>query len=209
VIRISTTTLEEYRRLLETEYKTEQELIDSLKGVFIPTWQMQAGTAWDALVLAPGLPPDSGVMQSGQFSFNASDVRLAKLHTGPGVTQVKLTKTYKTRLGPALVVAKVDHVHGRVITDVKAKFSTPDARDYESSLQWRFYLDIHEALAFRYLLCDFDDPKNGKCALRDILTFRAWPFSGMGDECQCWVNEFVKWAAERDLLPLLDRAGTT
>lgn len=50
-IRLSTTTLEAYRKIVHEEFGTEEELIASIKGKpFEPTWKMNAGRAWHELL---------------------------------------------------------------------------------------------------------------------------------------------------------------
>ena len=83
--------------------------------------------------------------------------------------------------------------------------SAIDARDYEASLQWRFYLLIHEGACFRYNLFDFANPKEGCCELRDIVSVRFWPYAGLESECRAWLKRFIEWAGDRRLLGLLDR----
>lgn len=254
MIRISTTAIEQLRRVLETEYAAEQELIDSVRGKFEPSEIMRAGSAWDKLLCSPRskmcqaksergnvywlestareAAADAGlhssdpveafvcdecccwhigkptVLRMDGFSFSDHAVSAGKAALGKGIPQVKATKNYQTSQGPAMVVAQADHVHGKIITDIKAKFSNPDARDYESGLQWRFYLDVHQAACFRYMLFDFKDPKGGYCELKDILSFRFWPYADLEDDCQSWVETFVQWASERGLMRHFDREGS-
>lgn len=206
MIRVSTTTLEAYRRLLQTEYGTEAELIAQIKGEpFKPSWQMQAGQAWDHVLSWPGYEALGFQPAYGGFTFDAEAWRSAKEHLGPGVWQVKATK----QIGPALVVAQVDHIHGMLIDEVKAKFSTPDARDYEQVLQWRFYCLIHDAPVVRYSLFDFSDPKGGYCELRNIISFKFWSYPNLEVDCKRWVSEFLSWAESRALLGYLNRESST
>ncbi len=59
MIRVSTTTLEQYRRVIETEYASEGELAASIRGEpFTRTWQMAAGAAWDELLADPDVNTD-------------------------------------------------------------------------------------------------------------------------------------------------------
>lgn len=210
MLRISVTTIESFRRVLTTEYAKESELIASIKGepVEMP-WYVHAGSAWQELLESAVTPiTDIGRITVKDFSFDSTALRSAHAILGPGIDEVKATKVYETTRGPANVVAKADHVHGLVITDNKFKASTPDARDYESSLQWRFYLDVHGAACFRYILYDFADEKSGYCELKAIHAFRFWPYVGLDSDCLRWVNLFVEWAEGRGLLRYLEREGT-
>ncbi len=218
MIRVSTTTLESFRRLVSTEWGNEEELAASVRREpFKASWQMEAGTAWDLVLGDPdkylktehvaGEVEPRRWHECNGHTFGAYHVACATAHIGPGVQQVKATRIFDIGV-PVNVVAKADHCYGLMIQDNKAKFSTPDQRTYESSLQWRFYLAIHEASCFRYNLFDFKDPKNGYCELRDILSFRFWPYRGLHDDCRSWVRRFYEWAKSKNLLSFLEREGT-
>jgi len=212
VIRLSATTLEAYRRVVETEYASESELIASIRGERIPeTWQMAAGSAWDNLLSGAGEVAVFNVDETtyhacGGFTFKEDHVEAARKHLGPGLWQVKVEKFIDSSLGPVCLVAKVDKVRGLFVDEVKAKFSTVDARNYERSLQWKLYLLCHEAAAVRYSLFDFANPDKARyCDLRDIVSFRFWRYRGLEQECRQWVEGFLDWASSRGLMPFLQR----
>lgn len=206
MLRVSTTTLESYRRVVATPWGDEAELVAQIKGApFKPTWQMQAGTAWDRILEADGWGPVSPFVRYGDFSFHVDALRRARELIGPGLWQVKATRVWDTPRGPAAVVAKADHVHGLLVDEVKAKFSNADARDYESVLQWRYYLAVLGAQSVRYHLFCFADPKDGYCELEDVLPFRFWRYDELDLECRAWLVEFVEWAAGKGLLGYLER----
>jgi hypothetical protein len=204
MIRVSTTALEQYRRLVEYEYVDEAELIAQVKGdPFATTWQMRAGTAWDAYLSRPTADFDA------DFTFDLEAIHKAKVHVGDGIWQVKHTRAFDTPFGEATVVGVADHIRGLLVTDVKAKFSKMDAREYEPSLQWRLYLLIFGAAAFRYCLFDFREPKDGYCELTDMLSFRFWPYAQMEADCNRWLADFLAWADQRDLIRFLNRESST
>lgn len=213
MIRISTTTLEAFRRVLTNEYPSEAELIAQIKvEPFKPTWQMEAGSAWDEALSTEirDSERETGRVEIGKFSFDVAAVDAADRHIGPGVWQVKATKYSLWPDGTeSLTVAQVDHIRGLIIQENKAKFSTPDARDYEQSLQWRFYLWVHGAAQVRYNLFDFADPKGGYCELRNIVSFNFWSYPGLEADCRRWVREFLDWAGDKKLLGYLDRESST
>lgn len=263
MIRISTTTLEAFRRVIETEYGSEAELIAQVKGVpFKPSWQMNAGTAWHACLegngqafrpamcesktkkgncykskneaadiaesvrLRTGSPvehfqcttcgqwhvgkptgkeSESGRLRSGEYNFDREDVSAARQQIGPGLWEVKETRLFEVNRVPVTVVAKCDHIFGAALQDNKTKFSPIDVRDYEPSLQWRFYLEIFGASFLRYNLFSFKEPKDGYCAFKDFSTFKFWPYVGMESDCQRWLSRFIEWADGRGLMSYLHR----
>lgn len=213
MLRISTTDLESFRRILQTEYGNEAELIDKLRGEpHEPTWQMQAGSDWDLLLQQdPGSATDPAteyVRGPNGYWFHRVSVWAARKLIGPGVWQHKATRIFPSPLGDVEVVGVADHMSGRLVQENKAKFSTPDSRGYESSLQWRFYLLIHDASVVAYNLWHFTEPDDELfCELKDHVRFRQWRYVGLESDCNQWVADFVTWAESRNLLQFLDRKG--
>lgn len=205
-MRVSTTSIEAYRRVMETEYGSEIELMAQIRGerVEMP-WRVHAGSAWHA-ALETGQPRDLTV---SAYYFADDHVQAGREWIGPGVWEVKATRIFYTPYGPVTVVAQADHCRGLFIQENKTKFSTPDARDYETSLQWRFELLVHEAALVRYNLFDFADPKEGYCELRNITSFKFWPYAEMENDCMTWLESFLVWADTKSLLGFLERRGST
>ena len=205
MIRVSTTTLESYRRVISTEYGSEAELIANIKGEpFERNWKMDAGSEWDKLVQNTAWP-DGRTRFGNGHTFDLSAIQAAQKHIGAGVWQAKAAKIIEG----VNVVAQVDHIRGTVIQENKAKFSQPDAKDYETSLQWRFYLLVHDASVCRYNLFDFNDPKDGYCELTNILSFKFWPYRSLEADCRRWLFDFMAWAEQRKLVRFLNRESST
>lgn len=215
MIRVSSTTLESFRRVVEYDYGDERELIDSILGKPYPVrWQMAAGQAWHSVLEHPvrtghislrdGLPVQ--MHRSGGYLFDGSDVYQAGRIIGPGLWEVKASKILDVWGVPVTVVAKADHVHGLILQDNKTKFSPADPRDYEPSLQWRLYCLIHGAAVFRYLLWSFADPDDvGHCRLKDVTTFKLWPYVGLEQDCRAWLGRFLDWCHAHRLTEHLDQ----
>lgn len=216
MLRISVTTLESFRRLIRTEYGSEAELIASIKGQpFEPSWQMNAGRAWDDALWLPADETREVAGTSfgrwGKYWFNLAAVQYANKLLGLGVWQIKEVEVMHVggRRLPVQVVAHADHVRGLEITDNKARFGTVDLSSYEHSLQWRFYLHIHQAASFRYAVWHFFDPDGGNyCDLKESMTVRFWNYPAMAEDCHRWLIEFLAWADDKDLFVYLDREGT-
>ena len=64
MLRISTTTVEQYRKYMADEYVTEPELIQSIKGIFIPRRVMDLGSAYHDILESPEKfkQPDAGLV---------------------------------------------------------------------------------------------------------------------------------------------------
>lgn len=217
MIRLSTTLIEAFRRFLEYEFTIEAELIAKVRGEpWKPSWQMKAGTEWDrlmngepALAIGEEIEDYCLLYMDNGFSFRADQTQTAIEHVGLGVCQVKNTIVVNSAFGPCTLVGVADHMQGLIVNENKAKFSTPDPKDYEASLQWRCYCLIFGAACVRYNLFHFRDPKGGYCELTDILSFRFWPYAGLEADCMMWLNEFLAWANDRHLLRYLHRESST
>lgn len=253
MIRVTVTQLESFRRVLDTEYGSEEELVASVRGEpYKPSWQMEAGTAWHDLLATPraemcdrkrsagnyyvcesaaasaaesarrsvggetvghfrcpeclcwhvGKP---GTLFRNGYVFADRDVTAARLHVGPGLHEVKALRVWQIGPHAVNVVAQADHVNGLALQEHKTKFSPPDPKDYEPSLQWRFYLAVHGAAVLRYNLWHFKEPDDGFLELRGAVSFRLWPYAGLESDCRAWLTRFVEWAESKRLLGHLDR----
>lgn len=206
MIRVRRSYLEDFRRLVETDYGDQAVLIQTILGhPPKPSWQMQAGTAWHALLADPR-PVTGKVVQSGDYSFSAADVRRGRDHCGPGLWEVDGNKVFDVFGVPVDVTGTADHIRGHLIQDNKTKFSTADAGNYEQQLQWRFYMLIHGALEFRYNLFHMSEPKNGFCQLREITSFSFWNYPNLLMDCTRWLSLFLDWVHLHKLTEHLDAA---
>lgn len=218
-MRVSVTTIEQFRRVCETEYANEAELVAQVRrDPFEPTWQMRAGSAWDAVLTRPEKwlkveqRGDGGIdawYECNGHVFDGDDVAEALERIGGGVVQVKHTMAVPTRWGEVTVVGVADAMNGLVVTDNKAKFSPPDPTDYDQSLQWRFYLRIFNAACFRYLMYEFKEPGPDRfCVLKSIHETRFWPYDTIESDCLGWLLAFLEWCERNNLLHYLEREGS-
>lgn len=211
MLRIRTSTLESFRRVTEG-IGDENELIEYVRMFQQgrPNWKMLAGTAWHS-VLENHLSRATGERQirSGDFWFLREHVEAARATIGPGSHEVTAVKRFRLTSGDEVEIkGAADHLWGLRVTDNKTKFSTPDAKDYERSLQWRFYLHLHECWEFRYVLWPMKDPDGGESGLvepkGDPLLFSFYRYPGMEAELTEWIEEFLHWANALKLTPHLE-----
>lgn len=219
MIRLRVSTIDAFRRVVATDFGDEAELADTLiRGQWADgpaNLHMQVGTAFHAILARDHAAAcrreyhgDScaAFFRSGDFAFDEAHVREALAHVGPGLTEVTGHRLFNVGGLPVQVQGTCDRIHGLAIRDAKCKFTPVDARDYEHSLQWRFYLLLHKAAWFTYDLFSFKDPDQfGVCKLREITSFRFWPYPGLEDECRGWLARLLDWAQRRGLLGHLER----
>lgn len=210
MITIRQSFLEQFRRVMETDYASENELIDHIRGKESPNWHMQAGTYFHHL-LAADCPTverygrDHPMEAEAPVQFSGEDILTCRKHVGPGLVELPGSRILNVGGTQIRLTGIADRVRGLTIRDAKTKFSVPDARDYEQSLQWRIYLLIHECRVFVYDLFHFSEPdKANWCSLKAIVSVRFWPYRGMEAEVREWVWRFLDWASDRNLLRYLE-----
>lgn len=212
MIFLRVSTLESFRRVVNGVGGDWEELIEYIQHgqEGEPTTHMLVGTAWHECLSDPkGVYVGDLGYKSGPFYFLGEDVRDALALVGPGAKEVTATRKFVWQGYKVIVKGTADNVLGLTVTDHKTKFDTPDPKDYERSLQWRFYLLLHECAEFRYMLWPFKEPDQGArglCARRgDPLAFSFHAYPGMTEECVGWLDRFLTWATDRKLIPYLER----
>jgi len=210
MLRLSSTVLEEFRKVCETEYAREEDLIASIKGEpGRDVWQMRAGWAFHRAM--EGKPYDAIeeactpiIVKYGDFWFSTEQLDKAR-KLRPAKAWVREFKRTAI-IGDVELVAKVDLIVGADIHDFKARFSPVGASDYDPSLQWRSYLHVHEARSFTYHLFEFYKPDGGNFLKIDKYhSFTYWPYSHLEAELAGWISRFKEWAAGRELIPFLEK----
>jgi len=215
MLRVSVTTLEAFRRVSETDWGNEEELIASIKGEEIPkSWQAVAGTAWHEIIANSNLTAEDEMVDLYGFQFEDDAIFQAEETIGPGgLWEVKATRTVRIDRQLVTVVGKCDNLRGDFIQDNKAKFSPLDIGDYEKSLQWRFYLWIFDASEFRYNFFLFKEPAEEiagiprLCLLKNVMTASFFPYPNLGSDCEIWIHRFIEWAREKNLISYLKSPG--
>ncbi len=208
MIRIRRSHLEEFRRIVATDYGDEAALVRAISGQGDePNWMMKAGTAWHWLLEhgteGAHLFPLEQVECQG-WTFTKGDVLSARQHTGSGLYEVNARRVIDCWGTLVELECTADHIRGLHIQDHKTKFTPPDARDYEQQLQWRVYLWVFEALSFQYNLWHFGQPKDSHCTLYDVYPFRFWPYPGLEADIRRWTSHFLDWAHRHKLIPFLE-----
>lgn len=192
--------LEAFRRVM-LGWGSEAALLADLRGnPEPPNWQMEAGTAIHAMLDDPLGTRMIAFAQDGSpypiHEFNGHQCSTADIESildrqGPGIREL----TGRVHLNGLDIEGTCDHIRGRHVRDTKCKFSPVDIKAYEKSLQWRFYLLIHEADCFTYDLLPFSTAKGSKLlALDEIVSARFWRYRGMERDCLDWADRFQDWA---------------
>ncbi len=219
--------IERFRQVCQGDYATEEELVQSVQGLWPGNDKTSAGKAWHALlasfaddsrgqdipepvnddgiwmVCVPDIA-DDGRPTGKEWWFEADAAEQAASFVGPGLVEVPGERlfTVNTTSGvqEVLVTGTCDHILGKMIQDHKTTFSTPDARDHEASMQWRIYQLLHEADCVQYNLWAFSEPKEtGYCHFKSRTSFRFWRYPSMEKDVQHWLARFVDWLYSKRL----------
>ena len=191
ILRISTTTLDafdRYRRGL----KPEAELLATITRTFTPTRRMRLGRHYGKVLEDPEATRVPGGYASGGFRFEADSVEpaLATIDRR-GLFEVKHTKRY---LGHT-VVSKVDYIDGVDVTEFKVRVGSVRLDGYARSYQWRFELDILQALSVTYRVFRLTEG----LALSAIEELPLYGYPGLHADCCDLVQGFVAYVRRRGL----------
>lgn len=202
-MRVSCTILESFRRYqaglcwCKEDCTCLEELTASIRGEFVPTPRMEAGSLFHKAVetMDPGL-----AFYGADFVGALRDCdegRAARaIVERRGIHEAKWT----VRFGDVLVVGKADLIAPPVAYDWKAT-ANYSGSDYTDSLQWRFTLAaLPELSHFRYetfrVWRDGDGPYSVKY-LSPGQEFARYP--ELMADCGAWVNQFEGFIALRGL----------
>jgi hypothetical protein len=201
-MRISTTTLESFRLFMQPdqEWMTEQSLIDTISGLFVPTAAVLLGKAYGQVLETPDLFAVPGGYDCGGYRFALKDVDPAlAVIDRRGVFEAKAVKAY----GPHDVVAKADHLLGTHLSEFKTTGSTFDFDKYAASCQWRFMTDIFEPSRITYHVFELDDHGNSVAELKAVHSFDLYPYAALHQDCCDLVTAFVSYVTAKGLDALL------
>lgn len=197
-MRISTTTLESFRLFMQPdqEWMTEDALIDTIKGVFVPTAAVTIGQAFGKVLETPERFQVRGGYVCMGYSFD--DATMAEpltLMDRQGVFEAKAVKRY----GACDVVAKADQLVGARLIEHKTTCGTFDFDKYAASCQWRFMVDLFEPLDVTYHVFLLDDHENGVVSLRGIESFHLYPYPELHEDCCELVRNFTEYVVAKGL----------
>lgn len=193
-LRVSATDIDQLIYFRNEDEMELAELIARLKHLMPSSEAMQAGSAFhSALEVAGEGDYDSLAFDGFGFSFE-TDVEVDL----PQIREMKATRVYIVDDVEVTLVGKVDAINGRRIVDHKftAKFD-PDR--YLESYQWRIYLEVFNADAFRWNVFEARESAPKNYIIRAVHKLDMHRYPAMGDDVERMLREFVVFA--RDHLP--------
>ena len=212
-MRISTTTLESFRLFMQpdNEWMAEDDLIATIRGQFTGNHKVWLGQAFGSVIETPeryriagGYRVDGlrGCPESFVLGDDVMGPLLALVDRDRTVFEAKGSKRY----GVHDVVARADQMVGARIVETKSTLSTFDFDKYATSCQWRFYLDIFDAVSVTYhVACLSESEANGVIGLRGVESFTLYPYAGMRADLDALIQEFCGYVEARGLAAHLDQ----
>lgn len=217
MLRISATTIDEFRKF-QTDLDYEEEyLLNYITGVSEKTKYMDLGVAFHNIIENPSKAfrmfldqnPDSdetGFIASNGIYFPWDAIAPAIDTIDYNFPfEVKTTKRYNIKGEEIEVVSKVDQLVGVKIMEFKTAWSYFGKRgwksfvgDYEKSAQWKLYLDAFEINEAEYHVFVFSDEFEG-IQLLDHIDFKCRRKDGMKEEINLLLEDFTDYIQIRNL----------
>lgn len=225
---VSASRVDEFRRVVQTDWAQEAMLIASIRERGTLGWQAQYGTALHACIedpdrwrLADGsylyVPHGyDGVEKAVKWPAAIVDECVNAWPKGC-VFERRWWKDYDVSGHKVTVAGRIDAAWGIQIVEGKTKFGHVEPTEFADSLQWRFYLHgnpwahgvqyrIHEIGG---LYADKDTGElriaKGGARLEQIHAFTMWRQPDLEKPLEQWLAEFVSWAQNRGLADRLKR----
>lgn len=171
-----------YRRI---ESMTLDDLLSRLRRESAPNRKMEMGTAWHAVLENPPEDELTAVEQDGINFIIEAEAEI----TLPQIREIRAEKTYSVDGVEITLTGGCDGISGNVVTDHKLT-AKPDPEGYQSSYQWKAYLDIYGADVFEYILYHAHD-KGDRIIISDVAPFRLYRYPGMVDDLMTGLRDYM------------------
>lgn len=190
-MRFRVSEVESFRQWREDEEAELETLLARLRGETPPSAAMLAGTAFHkCLETAPaGLTVSELATDDYRFSF-AGDFTVEL----PAIREVRAGKTWLVDGEPVCISGQLDAIHGKRVEDHKTT-GRFDPERYLTGYQWRLYLTIFGADAFRwnvFEITETDEPGHWQVFAQHRLEQYRYP--AMEDDCARLVQDLARFA---------------
>ncbi len=190
-LRVSASDLDAYRYFMAHEEADLEALLAQLRREMSPTPAMMTGTALHK-ALEDSVDGTYESLSADGYTFQIDFDATLDI---PAIREIKATRDYEINDCIVTLVGKVDAVHGKRVDDHKLT-GRYDAERFVGSYQWRVYLDIFHADAFRWNVFEGrpsrDDHKHYRISALHPLTIHRYP--GMTDDILRALHHYVDFA---------------
>lgn len=218
--RISVSTLEKFRRCMDgvSARDTEEELLQTIKGVFEGNDMTRVGGAYHQIIEQQAIVAQGGLIgesdghrifftaEQAEPAIEFKRAHISMIHEIPG------KKQYQTRIGPVMVTFRLDGLEGLHVRDTKCKFGPLDMSEYADSYQWRYYLDGMALDLFYYDFFQFlgfnglEGPMPyllGGVMVAGAQSLELARYDRLHQDCEQLLEEFLDYIAFRKLFNFL------
>lgn len=180
---VSVSTLDQFRRFRD-ELISEDDLVESITGAFVPTRQILVGREVHELIERAG---DSA---SCELIDAARCMEMIDREDMLGEPECWISG----ELAGARITARVDALHGVEVREFKSTWSAFNADRYMASYQWRLYLALSQAQRFVYRVFEMAEGDKGLAHIKADHTLTLAPYVGMVEDCENLIREYFAWA---------------
>lgn len=170
------------------------DLITSLMGLSEPSQAMRAGTAFHSILERASAGEEISEAVADGFTFLVT----ADIELSPGqIREVRASKTYMVDGEPIIITGQLDSIIGKRIEDHKTT-SRFDPDRYLDGWQWRLYLDIFEADAFRWNVFEISELADESMTyeVRTLHCLEQQRYPELQADCQAIVERFARFVRE-------------
>jgi hypothetical protein len=223
LVKISVTTLEEFRRYKTFDYISEERMVDRIKGIRSTSPDMDYGTDFGEYIEQPEiaycLPTGAVRMPTGDSYLPRAIVAKIDEYRSelqcPVYEVVVRAKYVFTGMPPIIISGRIDIATGDKIREIKTTRQF-DYEGYEDSLQWGFYCDMLSINTCIYDVFEkygvVDDPNGAKDdegkliqwpADVNLHSFVFYSYPEMKRDLRWWISEFMGFVQRKGLTEYL------
>lgn len=219
-LRISATQLDRWRKFRSFEWYTEEQLIQDLFGDFMPTNEMQIGSAAHALIddMVSGKDIEVRLYESPEdeyvgticekdgWKFDYTSFLEVFDHipaSRSSIRECKHVSSIQIADFDFELVAVPDLIWGNTAYDFKSVWKELDGFSIEdyyiNSMQWRVYLSVFALSRFRYVFLNLQKTTHEDIIMvRDIDAVSCYAYPNMLDEILAAMQDFGQWIIHRN-----------
>jgi hypothetical protein len=186
-------------------YSTTEKLIADLKAPWVTNRLMELGTAFHAIMENP----DKAIIGKNTVTMNGYEFPLDVISKCyENINSAFPFESYNTIIYVAKgekieVVTKCDQLEGLIINEHKTKWGEFKQEEYESSCQWKMYLESFGATAVRFKVFALTDKR--PIVLRDIHIFDCYDYPELRLDNLTLVEDFVEFIYDNNLESLYQK----
>lgn len=215
MLRISTTTLDDYRKFINTDFEdyetAKQNFILELKKELPTNIYMLRGSSFHEILDNPDKHYKTTNYTYNDIVFSTDCINKSlnlvykNIDRNIAINEIKTTKIYDINNVKIELVSKADLLYGNTVIENKTAYSIYKNRgqrdfynEYFSSLQWKCYIELFEVYKCKYniFLLNTD---NEEIELEQFFTFEFLKNQYNNNEILDYLEDFHLWLKSNGL----------